>query len=62
MDYPNRNQPLFNRTCCLIKKSYRANCLARINSEAGSDEEFARLLFYAPFVSFPIDTAADPVF
>lgn len=62
MDYPTENNCFQIEHACLIKKSYRQLLGKELIPEAGSDEEFARLLFYAPFVILSHDTAADPVF
>ncbi len=62
MDYPTEINRFQIEHACLIKKNYRQLLGKELIPEAGSDEEFARLLFYAPFVILSHDTAADPVF
>lgn len=62
MDYPAEANHFQIEHARLIKKSYRQLLGKELISEASSDEEFARLLFHAPFAVLTHDTAADPVF
>jgi hypothetical protein len=62
MDYPSQANRFQIEHARLIKQSYRQLLGRELIPEAGSDEEFARLLFHAPFVILSHDTSADPIF
>lgn len=62
MEYPSQANRFQFEHARLIKQSYRQLIGQELIPEACSDEEFARLLFYAPFVILSHDTAADPIF
>ncbi|MGZ8196399.1 MAG: MEKHLA domain-containing protein [Methylosarcina sp.] len=62
MDYPTEANQFQIEHARLIKNSYRRLLGKELIPEARSDEEFARLLFHAPFVILSHDTAADPIF
>ncbi|MGR9085935.1 MAG: MEKHLA domain-containing protein [Gammaproteobacteria bacterium] len=62
MDYPSETNQYQVGHAALIRQSYRLLLQKELIPEAGSDVEFARLLFHAPFAVLSHDTAADPVF
>ena len=62
MDYPAETNLFQIAHACLIGNSYRQLLGKELIPEARSDQDFARLLFYAPFAVLSHDTSADPLF
>jgi len=62
MDFPSEANNFQAEHARLISDSYRRLFGRELISGTGSDAEFARLLFDAPFAVLSHDTAADPVF
>lgn len=62
MDYPGPANRFQIEHASLFRQSYRRLLGRELIPGAGSDEEFARLLFHAPLAILSHDTADDPMF
>lgn len=62
MEYPTETNDFQVEHVRLIKTNYRLLIGKELIPEAGSDEEFARLLFYAPIAVLSHDATKDPIF
>jgi hypothetical protein len=62
MDYPTEENNFMLEHVVDIRNSYHQLLLEDLLPDIQTDEQFARQLFYAPFVLVSHDTASDPVF
>jgi hypothetical protein len=62
MDYPSEINNFLLEHAGIIRNSYRQLLGKELIPEAQTNEQFARLLFYAPFTIISHDTEIDPVF
>jgi len=62
MKYPTEDNLFQLEHASMLNSSYRRVLGKNLIADVGSDEQFARALFYAPFAVVSHNTAAEPIF
>jgi len=62
MKYPTEDNRFQLKHADLLKRNYRRLLGKDLIADVGSDEQFARALFHAPFAVVSHNTAAEPIF